>query len=165
MKYFVYVLVITLCSLTGFSQDLLPEKDGKVVYEQIDSIPGTVKSELYSRAKIWLANIFKSAKDVIQLDDKETGQIIGKGVFFYQVKVLLTGAEWTCKFTVRIDVKDNKTRIMFYDISSASAASATAEHFNKYNKQSKQHIKAIDSNIKGLLLDFKTALTKKSNEF
>lgn len=44
-------------------------------------------AKLFEQAKLWFAQTFNSANDVIQLSDKEAGQLVGKGVFtFYQKK-------------------------------------------------------------------------------
>jgi hypothetical protein len=137
-------------------------KDGKVVYEEIDSIPNISKVELYNKSKIWLVNTFNDAKAVLQIDDKDNGQLIGKGNFDYLYTVVLASARWVCNFTVQIDCRDNKARIKVYDISSRSAGEATAEYFNKHHAN--KHIKAIDDGVKGLLASYKSALSKKAED-
>ncbi|MCC8426944.1 DUF4468 domain-containing protein [Mucilaginibacter sp. UR6-11] len=61
----------------------IPIKDGHVVYEGIVEMPGKPKMDLYNNAKQWFVDCFKSAKDVIQNEDKDQGRIIGKGVIFW----------------------------------------------------------------------------------
>lgn len=156
------LLCLLFAPFFSFAQNKLPEKDGKVIYEEVDSMPGIEKDELYSRSKIWLVNTFKSAKDVVQLDDKQSGQLIGKGNFQYEYVVLLTSGTWICSFTLQIDCRGNKARIKIYDISSRSAGEATAEYFNKHNAQ--KHIKPINENIVALLADFKASLKKPSSD-
>lgn len=159
------VIYLLLAPYWSFSQDLhLPEKDGKVVYEQIDSFPGTSKEELYNRSKIWFVKTFKSAKDVLQLEDKDNGQLIGKGNFQYINSVFTAQATWICAFTAQIDCKENKARIKIYDISASSTGSATAEHFNKYKSHSQKHIKAINQNIEGLMATYRESLTKTASD-
>lgn len=146
------------------SQELLPVKEGKVVFEQIDSVSGISKNELYSRSKIWLAKEFNSAKAVTELDDKDAGQIIGKGNFVYYYSVLGSKTPWTCSFTIQIDCRDNKARIKFYDISAKAAGEATAEHFNEYAKHSQQHIKGITNGMNDTIASFKKALSIQSSD-
>jgi Ca2+-binding EF-hand superfamily protein len=96
--------------------DVLPMKDGKVYYEEVVTIDSASKNELYNRAKMGIVSMYKSAKDVIQLDDKETGEIIAKGNF---------QATWTQAFmvtqstyvshTLTVFVKDNKAKIVLTD--------------------------------------------------
>ncbi|WP_394260791.1 DUF4468 domain-containing protein [Moraxella boevrei] len=86
--------------------------------QQVVEIPNISKDKIYSNSKQWVAINFKSANDVIQMDDKESGVLIGKGNFNYPCK------GWSClgydgdlvTFTVKIEVKDNKSRITFSDI-------------------------------------------------
>lgn len=82
----------------------------------IDSTSAT-KQELYIIAKSWIANSFKSAKDVIQLDDKESGRIILKGIFNLPVKGVWTTLYDYIHFTATIDIKEGKYRILFTDMS------------------------------------------------
>jgi hypothetical protein len=61
----------------------LPVKtDGKYKYTEVVKLDSTLsKNELYNRAKFLITDMYKSAKDVIQLDDKENGIILVKGLF------------------------------------------------------------------------------------
>lgn len=162
MKYLFLLLILAPFSIK--SQQLLPEKDGKVIYEQVDSVPGVLKTELYSRAKIWLVKEFNSSKAVIELDDKDAGQIIGKGSFKYVYTVMLTTGYWRCSFTLQIDCRDNKARIKIYDISSKSVGESTAEDFNKYASHSQKHIKAINDGLESTLASFKKGVLIQSSD-
>ena len=163
MKNYLLVFVLALQFSTAESQAFLPEKDGKVVFEEIDTIPGTTESELYYRSKTWTINEFKDAQKVIQLDDKDAGQLIGKGDFTYVYKVLTARADWTCNFTFQIDCRDNKARIKIYDISTMAGGEATAEYLNKH--KSKQHIKNINENMQAILATFKKTISTKPDNF
>ena len=56
----------------------------------------------FANAKIWIAESFNSAKSVIQMEDKDSGVIIGKGKDVYQ-------------FTFKIKLRGNKASVQFYD--------------------------------------------------
>src|SRR5579862_4414223 len=115
MKKFI---VVAMCFSWSFLKaQVFPMVDGKAVYEQIDSVTAS-KNELFIRSKIWLVNTFKSSKDVIQLDDKESGKLMGKGMSMFAVeygfnKMLISGAIY---YTIQIDCRDNNARIKIYDI-------------------------------------------------
>lgn len=67
---------------TIFSQVIeLPtnEQTGKVVYEGVVEVDSVFAGQLYSRAKLWLANAFVKSKNVIDLDDPSGNTIIAKG--------------------------------------------------------------------------------------
>ena len=73
------------------------------------------KSNLYIKASEWVANRFVSAKDVIQMNDKDAGKIIAKGVIECYESAMLSSITIYVKFTLAIDVKDKKYRIKLYD--------------------------------------------------
>lgn len=84
--------------------------------QQVVEIPNISKDKIYSNSKQWVAINFKSANDVIQMDDKESGVLIGKGNFKYPCKSCWLESKDLIKFTIKIEVKDNKSRITFSDI-------------------------------------------------
>ena len=90
--------------------------DAKVNYSEIVDIENAKKGVLYGKAKLWFANTFKSANNVIQLDDEQNGVILGKGIFIKKDAKLLTNIKQTWKFTIKIQVKDGKYKAELYDI-------------------------------------------------
>lgn len=67
------------------------------------------KKDLYNKIMVWMAKTYNSAKDVIQLQNPESGQIIGKGVTSFLNIVV----EIPCEYTISIDIKDKKYRVIF----------------------------------------------------
>lgn len=59
--------------------EIFPIENGKATYTGIVQVDSVSKDELYKRAKRWFVDTYKSAKAVIELDDKENGEIIGNG--------------------------------------------------------------------------------------
>src|ERR1700754_3807169 len=53
----------------------------QITYKAIVEVPGISANDIYSRAREWFATAFKSANSVLQMDDKISGKLIGKGVF------------------------------------------------------------------------------------
>lgn len=98
-------------------KDTLGLKSGKIEYVRIDSLIKGSKEDLYLRSKSWLVHYFKSANAVIQMDDKENGKLMGKGVFMFPVKSVLgiTLDHDPIHYTIQINVKENKTRIIIND--------------------------------------------------
>lgn len=85
MKILIATIFTILIHYTGYSQNTpnLPiDNETKLItYSEVIILDSTVnKSELYSRAREWFAKAFKSSKNVIQMDDKENGKIIGKAL-------------------------------------------------------------------------------------
>ena len=76
----------------------------------IDSIDSVSAKVLMSRAKLFVAESFKSAKDVIQLDDAEGNVLVVKGNIIPIIKVPLLGktAYGYVHFTMKVQTKDGK---------------------------------------------------------
>ncbi|MFZ4401987.1 MAG: DUF4468 domain-containing protein [Bacteroidales bacterium] len=114
-KIFIIIMLFFIFKI-AFSQ-VPPMVDKKVIYSQVEKLDTTVKkATLYANAKMWFANSFKSANDVIQLDDKENGIILGKGNVSKDEVSFLTKTTYRWKFTVKFQVKDGKYKVEFYDI-------------------------------------------------
>ncbi len=88
------------------------DNNGNVTYTEIVDLPGLDKDEIYNRAHNYFVYNYNSGKDVIQIDDKESGQLVGKGIF----PNVHTGGFPVLEFDVyhilRIDVKDEKARVI-----------------------------------------------------
>jgi hypothetical protein len=97
-----------------FAQVDLPLIDNSIVYEEIISTDSIGKISLFDNIKLWFANSFQSSNDVIQSSDKESGYIIGKGSQVLTPSIA-GGAIYYLKFTIRVDIKDNRFRFRLYD--------------------------------------------------
>ena len=86
---------------------------GKIVFQRVDSIDKS-KDVLFGMSKEWFVNTFNSGKAVIELEDKEHGTIIGKGI--YQKDVTKYNLTIYYHYTVKVETKDNKARFTIYDI-------------------------------------------------
>jgi len=86
--------------------------------ERIVEAPGFSKDQIYSSCKIWIAENFKSAKAVMEYDNKEEGTIIGNGVIPYPCSGMSCWgmSDWQVPFTMRTDIKDQKFRLTFSNI-------------------------------------------------
>ena len=114
------IILIILCPIFLNAQiiSIFPKNEsGEIVFSEIIKSDSTPKGILYIRAKSFFANSFKSANDVIQLDDKETGIVIGKG------NTKLTGTSYTLHFSLKISCKDNKFKYELYNFTFTTAPS------------------------------------------
>jgi hypothetical protein len=99
--------------------DSMPfDEVGRLKYFEVTEEKG-MKNDLYLRSKMFFTEAFKSANDVIQLDDKETATVVGKG--FNKISLpselglgLMT--PMMMYYTVKIQCKDNRYRYEIYDI-------------------------------------------------
>jgi len=89
-------------------------------WEKTDSIPKT-KSQIYSDTKIFIAKTWKSAQNVIQNDDKESGNIIVKGSSIQKVNQYMNVFTYVYNYTVMFKMKDNKIKIIIDNVYCESA--------------------------------------------
>lgn len=72
---------------------------------------------LYHRSLNFMAHVFTSANDVVQLKDENTKKVVGKGLFLLKTKpALMGGTGGTLYFTVEIQSKDNRFRYVINDL-------------------------------------------------
>lgn len=93
-----------------------PVKDNEVFYEYVDSSFKKDQVDVYKAAKIWFADIFKNSKSVLQVDDKDLGELVGKGTFKYSFIYGGIQLDYWCQFSAKISCRKNKYRIQIYDI-------------------------------------------------
>lgn len=110
-----------LCQAQKNDGSIFPLKDGKVYYEKIIQIDSVSKSTLHNRAKAWALSHFRSQKDALQTEDKESGILVYKGYYDYNFK----GAKyqnieplvaWKIWSTYTILVKEGKAKIINTDV-------------------------------------------------
>ena len=81
-KYFILVL-FTLINSLAYSQETLletlPVQNGIVTYSGVVNVDSLDKNALYLKAKKWFVTTYKSAKDVIQFEDKEIVYVLQAG--------------------------------------------------------------------------------------
>lgn len=109
-ELFLVGLFLSLSQLT-YSQKQTIDPDTKLItYTEVVEVAGVSKDELYLRANTWLSRAFKSAKAVIDVQDKEAGKIIAKGNISAIIKTPLVGKQeaGTINITITLQTKDGK---------------------------------------------------------
>src|SRR5258708_6037170 len=111
-----YVLFILLASpVIAFSQ-----KDSIVTYIGVVKIDSASKSDLYNAARQWFNYTFKDSKSVLQIQDKDAGQLSGKAASrgFFSSKVFGVSKKYPASFEFSIDiwVKDGKYKYQIFNI-------------------------------------------------
>lgn len=166
-------LFILLLPIFSFSQ-VLPMKDGKVVYEQTDSMPGLSKSDLFNKAKMWLVNSFPSReKNIIALNE-DSGYILSYGTtpFNFIVGNYNMSVSGFSYYKVEVYCKPGKIRIRFFDITAKTGyghAEPIEEWKGKgqsFNVGRKEQIEKVRISVNDLMTinmaNFKNTLEQKS---
>ncbi len=118
MKSILNFLLILILSFQALAQgDLIINDETQVTsMESVVEVPGVSKDELYNRARHWVAQNFKSANDVLKMDDRTAGAIVlkafdniavGSGIAATSVKMWFTLSiyqkEGRFKYVVEVD--------------------------------------------------------------
>ncbi len=170
---FSFSILLTLSTLFVYAQ-----KDTTIIYTEVIKLDSVSKEELYDRAKRFFVENYKSANDVIQLDDKENGEIVGKGVFKVNFNQGIAGIQPTSVYhTILIAVKDGRYKyeiknliVRYYSKGSSIGTSYIAGrdvenpaeiYASSKMKMFKRFAAEIDSQVNATIALLKEAMTKK----
>jgi len=98
------------------------DKPMESVAEIVD-IQGQTKDQLFEASKVWIAKSFKSANNVIQYQDRDSGTIIGKGNIQFPCEGFIDCGAFgkdRVNFTIQIDTKDGRARVSINDITATN---------------------------------------------
>lgn len=90
----------------------------QMTHEYTQQYMGVSKNDIYDRSFRWIAQNFKSAKEVIDYQDKASGSIIAKGIIS-DVKYLNNfhlNSIGDLHFTLTIDCRDGKARYVYTNV-------------------------------------------------
>lgn len=133
---------------------------------EIIDVPNKTKVQIFEDSRIWIAQSFKSANNVIQYADKDTGSIVGKGNIAYPCDGFVDcGAFGKDKinFTIKIDSKDNKARVTISDITRTNLTYVQGGYNANIGKELPinlvEHQQKITMKLKDVVGQYKTAIT------
>lgn len=114
-RIFLAVFVIFILSGCTIPRPLTEEES---TIQKVVEVPGYNKSQIFERSKMWFAENFKTAKSVIEYDNKDEGILIGKGVMALPVSDIraMSTLPWRFKFTVKEEAKDNRFRLTYTNL-------------------------------------------------
>jgi hypothetical protein len=156
-----------------FAQNFPLDTTGKITYQGIVKVDSLSAKEIYTNAKSFIANQFKSYKDVVQLEDETNYKFIIKGSFVAIYEGEHDAELGVVKFKATIECKDNRYRYTItnftheyqrsgYDLSIGNLES------NEENKLSQEAIQGIKIYTNKMMLTIiekmKTDFSKKNND-
>lgn len=97
---------------------------GEIEYQEVVALDSLSKEAIYNRAKRMFVTLFKDSRNVLELDDKESGSLIGNGNtdVYYHTGYLNVNAHATFWFTIEIDIKDGRYRLTLNNFENEFAA-------------------------------------------
>lgn len=164
------LLFICLLAVSSIASGQIPDP---FEYKVIDSVSNAQQSELYIRANKWMIKqVNASRKSEIQLQDSETGQIIGKMTIQVPNLNHMSGIDYVT-FSIFIDVKDEKYRIVCSGYAHEKGTSLNDKTIklkfgmsNSANDNWKRIRKSAHEQTQELLADFNNAMnTRHTDDF
>lgn len=114
-------LMVVLAIMVSGCAGMQPIAEADRTFNAVFETPGSSKDKIFTATKVWIAENFRSAKAVIEYENKEEGTLIGNGVIPYPCSGLdcVAKGNWTVPFTMRVDMKEQKFKLTFTNISVA----------------------------------------------
>ena len=82
-------------------------------FEKVIQADSIKKDAIYNGLKEWVGMNFRSAKNVIEIDDKEAGMLLLRPVSDYKMKGLpYLGFEGYLKYTIKLNIKDGRFKVV-----------------------------------------------------
>ncbi|MDJ0367282.1 DUF4468 domain-containing protein [Hymenobacter sp. H14-R3] len=185
MSKLLLLLTTLFCSFSALAQKSadvavtdFPIKEDKLYYEGVvDAAPTAKQLDLYRTGRTWFVDTYVDAKEVLQLDDKADGKMMGKGRYKYSFVNGINISQVLMRFTLALDVKDGKYRYRMYNFegdnvntSMLGGANATQLRILDYNqcyldlkadKRTKYNLKVLqgmDAQVKGIVASLQKAM-------
>src|SRR6266404_8582704 len=61
-------------------------------FQEVVQVEGATREQLYFAALAWFPSAFKSGKDVLQVQNKEAGMLVGTGVERYEPAIFISSS-------------------------------------------------------------------------
>lgn len=106
-----YVFILTL-----LIQNVFGQTDTTISFNEVVPVSNANKDQLYIRARQWFNEAFRNSKEVIQISDKETGELSGKGIMDIVLDFKVMGVnrgDHSVRFNCNVWVKDGKYKYEF----------------------------------------------------
>jgi hypothetical protein len=112
------------------------DENNTITYVKVIELDSLSKDEIYKQAKSYFIYNYHDAKSVLQEDNSEDGRLIGKGIFssVYNGTVFLVSVSFDVSHILRIDIKENKARLVLTLLMYNTTWSSTdGTDYNDYN--------------------------------
>ena len=111
------IIILMLASVSLNAQNWPIDPTTKEInFTSVVTIDSAAKNDLFVRANEWFAKTFNDSKEVIQMSDKESGKIVGKGIFKVYFHSFGTKDAGYVHYTISIMVKDGRYKYSLNDL-------------------------------------------------
>lgn len=172
MKYLL-LLILSFSCLLAQAQIDLPMENGKIIYTEVVTADDKSQDELYASAREWFAKTYNSANNVIQMEDKESGKLVGKALSdVYHKGLGMRHPSGNIRYTIAVSVKDGRYKYEITDFYHTGETNATTvgncedmiNPSRKYSKKILHHyLEQLNDNTNALIASLKDAMATEVN--
>jgi hypothetical protein len=111
-------LTIALAASALAAEPVVPTPvPAPIEYTEVVPVEGASAAELYNRAMAWFVSSFVDSKQVLEVQNREEGLLIGKGTIGYEPPAMLASnlVRDVITFTVTVMVKDGRYKYTLAD--------------------------------------------------
>lgn len=112
-----YIFIFVLIFLFGCA-GMMPVNKAELEFSEVITLDSLGKEAIFNGMKIWIAENFKSAKAVIEYENKDQSTLIGNGMISYPCDGMscIGKTGWNIGFTMRADIKENRFKLTFNNL-------------------------------------------------
>jgi hypothetical protein len=85
---------------------------GPLQFQEVVPVEDATRDQLYDAALVWFPSAFKSGKDVLQVQNKEAGMLVGTGVERYEPAIFISSSctRGELRYRITVEVKEGRYR-------------------------------------------------------
>lgn len=186
LRFYLSFILLVITSY-AFGQNETPNLPidsvtNKITYSEVVIVDSSAsKLELFSRAREWFAKRYNSSINVIQMEDKESGKIVGKALMqVYHKAVGKTYESGHIHYTISLYLKDGRykyeitdffhsgqviyggsNRVPDYGMCEKMINTSEKTMGISHQKTYDYYLTQLDQNTKSLINDLKSAMSAK----
>ena len=184
MKKYILLLSLIGLALTGRAQTQpaaypTDAATGLIDYTETVAVADVSQAVLFTRAKLWLAGSFRSVKDVVQVEDKDAGVIVGRGYSPIGIAYFGQVSAQRLYYTLKLGFKDGKYKYELSDFyfenemafsqsfrtvkTLANSMLIGAANTSREEKVKGQYRAQFDATVPGLISSLKAGMLKSTD--
>ena len=116
MKYLI-IFILGVLSISAYGQNTLE-------YSEVVEVEGVTQKELFKRARMWFNRTYKDSKEILNIIDKESGELSGKAQTGFTYNSLLWGntVNGIISYRISIYVKEGRYKYVIQQFIHEGAA-------------------------------------------
>ncbi|MBL4586005.1 MAG: DUF4468 domain-containing protein [Flavobacteriales bacterium] len=109
-------------------------------YEQVFQVDSNItKGELFNRARSWFVDYYKDASEVLQVSDKESGELIGAAVYKYSFMVGGVRIAMTIDYRVSVKMKGGRYKVSIYNLYNSKSSNNGSTPYDGIGEITEKH--------------------------